>query len=155
MRHILIKSVDEDADGSYSEEEMAAAKAKIEEIEAEWLAGDKTEESFAALAEQYTEDEGSKTNGGLYEKIGMGDMVGDIDAFLFEAGRKAGDTAVLHGNNGSYDGYHLVYFAGEGMLYGLAQAENQMMNEAYAEWESGITESVTAETAWAAKLIGK
>ena len=30
-----------------------------------------------------------------------------------------------------------------------------MMNEAYAEWESGITEAVTAETAWATKLIGK
>lgn len=155
MRHILIKSVDEDADGSYSEAEIAAAKAKIEEIEKEWLAGAKTEESFAALAEQYTEDEGSKTNGGLYEKIGMGDMVGDIDAFLFEAGRKVGDTAVLHGNNGGYDGYHLVYFAGEDMLYGLAQAENQMINEAFSEWESSITADLTAETAWAAKLIGK
>lgn len=155
MRHILIKSVDADGDTKYSEEEMAAAKAKIEEIEAEWLAGDKTEESFAALAEQYSEDEGSKANGGLYETIGKGDMVGDIDTFLFEAGRKVGDTAVLHGNNGSYDGYHLVYFVGEGQLYGLAQAEAQMTNEAYTEWENGITADVTAETAWAARLIGK
>ena len=155
MRHILVKSVDADGDTKYSEEEMAAAKAKIEEIEAEWLAGDKSEESFAALAEQYSEDEGSKANGGLYETIGKGDMVGDIDTFLFEAGRKVGDTAVLHGNNGSYDGYHLVYFVGEGQLYGLAQAEAQMTNEAYTEWESGITADVTAEPAGAFKLIGK
>lgn len=155
MRHILIKSVDEDGDSSYSEEEMAAAKAKIEEIEAEWLASAKTEEAFAALAEQYSEDEGSVANGGLYEKIGKGDMVGDIDTFLFEEGRKVGDTAVLHGNNGSYDGYHLVYFVGEGQLYGLAQAENQMINEAYTEWENGVTADVTAETAWASRLIGK
>ncbi len=155
MRHILVKSVDEDGDGSYSEEESAAAKAKIEEIEAEWLASDKTEETFAALANEYSEDEGSNTVGGLYETIGMGDMVTEIDSFLFEEGRKAGDTAVLHGNNGSYDGYHLVYFVGEGQLYGLAQAESQMLNDAYTEWETGITEGVTAETAWAARLIGK
>lgn len=155
MRHILIKSVDEDADSSYSEEEMAAAKAKIEEIEAEWLASDMTEETFAALANEYSEDEGSNTVGGLYEKIGVGDMVTEIDEFLFAEGRKAGDTAVLHGNNGSYDGYHLVYFVGEGMLYGMAQAETQMINEAYSEWEGTITGDVTAETAWAAKLIGK
>ncbi len=155
MRHILIKSVDADEDGSYSEEEMAAAKAKIEEIEAEWLASAKTEEAFAELANEYSEDAGSNTNGGLYEKIGQGDMVTEINDFLFEAGRKVGDTAILHGNNGSYDGYHLVYFAGEGMLYGYAQAETQMINEAYTEWESSVTADVTAETLWASRLIGK
>ncbi len=155
MRHILIKSVDEDADGTYSEAEMAAAKAKVEEIEKEWEANGKTEEAFAALANEYSEDAGSNTNGGLYEKIGNGDMVPEINDFLFAEGRKVGDTAILHGNNGSYDGYHLVYFAGEGMLYGLAQAETQMMNEAYTEWESSVTADLTAETAWAAKLIGK
>lgn len=155
MRHILIKSVDADEDGSYSEEEMAAAKAKIEEIEAEWLAGDKSEESFAALADAYSEDEGSNTNGGLYEDIGEGDMVTDINTFLFEEGRKAGDTAILHGNNGSYDGYHLVYFVGEGELYGLVQAKTQMVNEAYTAWEEGVTGGLTAETAYGARLIGK
>lgn len=155
MRHILIKTVDADEDGSYSEEEMAAAKAKVEEIEKEWLAGDKTEESFAALAEQYSEDEGSNTNGGLYEEIGEGGMVAEINTFLFEEGRKVGDTAILHGNNGSYDGYHLVYFVGEGELYGLVQAKTQMVNEAYSEWETSITEGLTAETAYGARLIGK
>ena len=155
MRHILIKSVDEDGDGTYSEAEMAAAKAKIEEIAQEWEANGKTEEAFAALADEYSEDEGSNTNGGLYEKIGEGDMVGEIDAFLFEDGRKVGDSAILHGNNGSYDGYHLVYFAGEGMLYGLAQAESTMKEEAYAEWEASFVEGVTAELAGASNLIGK
>lgn len=155
MRHILIKSVDEDGDGSYSEAEMEAAKTKVEEIEAEWLAGDKTEESFAALAEQYSEDEGSNTVGGLYEGIGEGNMVTEIDTFLFEEGRKAGDTAILHGNNGSYDGYHLVYFVGEGQLYGLTMAETQMVNEAYTAWEEGLLEGMTTETAYGYRLIGK
>ena len=155
MRHILVKSVDEDGDGAWSEDEMEGAKAKIAEIEAEWLAGDKTEAGFAELANKYSEDAGSNTNGGLYEKIGKGDMVAEINDFLFAAGRKTGDTAVLHGNNGTYDGYHLVYFVGEGMPYGLAKAETQMVNEAYTAWETALVEGITVEYGMADNLIGK
>lgn len=155
MRHILIKSVDADGDGAYSEDEMAEAKAKIEEIEKEWLAGEQTAERFAELAEQYSEDEGSNTNGGLYEEIGMGDMVTEIDAFLFEEGRKVGDTAIVHGNNGGYDGYHLVYFAGFGDSYHLALAENEKLNEDYAAWEEGVLAKYTVTEGFGMRLIGK
>ena len=55
---------------------MASAAAALEECRklandcyAEWQAGDKTEDSFAALADQYSEDSGSNTKGGLYEDI--------------------------------------------------------------------------------------
>lgn len=156
MRHILVKTVDADEDGTYSEAEMAEAKAKVEEIEKEWLAGDKTAESFAALADQYSEDEGSNTTGGLYEEIGKGTMVTEIDQFLFTAGRKTGDTAILHGNNGSYDGYHLVYFAGEARDYRLTLAESAARETAYGDWETSVTEQYTATTGGMGyNLIGK
>lgn len=156
MRHILIQTVDTDEDGTYSEEEQAEAKAKIEEIEKEWLAGDQTAEAFAALAEKYSEDEGSSTNGGLYEEIGKGSMVEEIDAFLFTEGRKTGDTAILHGNNGSYDGYHLVYFAGAACDYRLTLAESAARQADYNEWETGVTEQYTATTGGMGyNLIGK
>ena len=155
MRHILIKSVDADGDGTYSDAEKAEAKAKIDEIETEWLAGAQTAEAFAALAEQYSEDEGSNTNGGLYEGIGKGDMVGEIDAFLFEDGRQIGDTAILHGNNGGYDGYHLVYFAGFGDSYHLALAENAKMNADYTAWEEGVLAKYTVTEGFGLRLIGK
>lgn len=155
MRHILIKSVDADGDGVYSEAEMAEAKAKIDEIETEWLAGEQTEESFAALAGLHSEDVGSNGNGGLYEEIGKGDMVGEIDAFLFEDGRQIGDTAILHGNNGGYDGYHLVYFAGFGDSYHLALAENAKMNADYTAWEEGVLAKYTVTEGFGLRLIGK
>ena len=155
MRHILIKTVDADGDGAYSEEEMAEAKAKIEEIEAEWLAGELTEEAFAALAEKCSEDEGSNTNGGLYEGIGKGDMVTEINDFLFTEGRQVGDTAVVHGNNGGYDGYHLVFFAGEGESYHLSLVESTKMNEDYAAWEEGVLAKYTLTEGFGKRLIGK
>lgn len=155
MRHILIKSVDEDGDGAWSEDEMNAAKAKVEEIETEWLAGQQTAERFGELAETYSEDAGSNTNGGLYEQIGMGHMVGEIDSFLFAKGRKTGDTAILHGNNGSYDGYHLVYFAGKGESYHLTLAENAMMNADYTAWEESVLAKYTVTDGFGLRLIGK
>ena len=155
MRHILIKSVDEDGDGAWSEDEMNAAKAKVEEIEAEWLAGEQTAEAFAELANKYSEDAGSNTVGGLYESIGKGDMVGEIDSFLFTEGRKTGDTAIVHGNNGSYDGYHLVFFAGEGESYRLTLAKNAKLNEDYTAWEADVLAEYTVTETFGARLIGK
>lgn len=155
MRHILIKAVDEDEDGIYSEEETAAALEKVKEIEAEWLAGEQTAEVFAALAEKYSEDAGSNTNGGLYEDIAKGRMVTEINDFLFTAGRKVGDTAILHGNNGSYDGYHLVYFVGEGRDYRLTAAEEAKVNADYTAWENALVEACTVTNGMGYNLIGK
>ncbi len=115
VRHILVKA-EAAEDGSYSEEAKAAAKARAEEILAEFNAGDRSEDSFAALAEKYSEDAGSNTRGGLYEDIAKGQMVAEFDAFCFE-GHKHGDTGIVYGETGSYAGYHVMYYVGEGGLY--------------------------------------
>jgi len=128
VRHILIR-VEPDADGIYTPEANKAALDRINEIKAEFESGDKTEESFAALAEQYSEDAGSNTNGGLYENIYKGQMVADFDAFCF-AGHKIGDIGVVYGESSSYAGYHLIYFVGEGDLYSNVIADNALVNEA-------------------------
>ena len=90
VRHILVKA-EAGEDGTYSDEAKAKAKARAEEILAEYQAGDKTEESFAALAEKYSEDTGSNTNGGLYENIAKGQMVQEFNDFCF-APHSKGDT---------------------------------------------------------------
>lgn len=126
VRHILVKAVAEE-DGTFTDEAKAEAKAKTEDILAEWEAGEATEESFAALAEQYSEDEGSNTNGGLYEFVEQGTMVAEFNDFCFAEGRKAGDTGIVYGDNGSYAGYHVMYFVGE-----ADPAENQSGREAIA-----------------------
>ena len=154
VRHILIKAVDENGDGAYGEEEMAAAKTKIEEIEAEWNAGQKTEEAFAALAEEYSEDAGSNTNGGLYENIYKGQMVSEFNDFCFAEGRQPGDTGIASYNGANYAGYHLIYFVGEDGLHSLSLAKNSMLTADYTEWENGVIEKYTAETKMGLGIVG-
>ncbi len=50
----------------YTEAEMTAARAEIQSILDAWLAGDKTAESFAKLAEEKSDDANTAANGGLY-----------------------------------------------------------------------------------------
>lgn len=154
VRHILVKTEDADEDGTYSEEELAAAKEKAEALLAEWEAGDKTEESFAAMAEEHSEDEGSKTNGGLYENVYKGAMVQEFNDFCFAEDRAAGDTGIVHGNNGGYDGYHVMYFVGDnGPLHSRTLAKQSLSGEAYEEWETGILEGVTSTVKFGMKLV--
>ncbi len=155
VRHILIKTEDTDGDGSYSQEEMDAALAKIQEVEAEWKAGEQTEEAFAALVEKYSADAGSNTNGGLYEGIYKGQMVEEFNDFCFADGRKTGDTGIVHGSSANYDGYHLIYFVGEGQSHSLTLARNSLVSTAYTEWEEGVLAEVTADTKMGYGLIGK
>lgn len=141
MRHILIETAsEEDEDGNYvyTDEAGEAAKAKIEEIRAEYEA-DPTEDHFAALANQYSEDSGSNTNGGLYENIIHKQMVTNINDYLFDASRVPGDVAVLFGESGYYQGWHLVYYVGEGPVYKDYLAENMLKNADYESYIEALT----------------
>lgn len=153
VRHILVKA-EASEDGTYTEEAKAAAKARAEEILAEFNAGDKSEESFAALAEQYSEDGGSNTNGGLYDSITKGQTVEEFDAFCFAADRKPGDTAVVYGESGSYAGYHVMYYVGEGRLNCDILAENELRNNDTNEWLENITSQYTTSTGFGMKFVG-
>ena len=154
VRHILIKAV-ADENGEYTDEAKAEAKAKAEEILAEYEAGDKTEDSFAALAEQYSEDAGSNTNGGLYENIYKGQMVPEFDAFCF-AGHEAGDTGIVYGDNGGYAGYHVIYFSGEGGLYSESSMRQAELVEQAQPWVDGLVENVTVnKSAFFNMFVGK
>ena len=132
VRHILIKAA-ADENGAYSEEAKAAAKARAEEILAEFEAGDRSEESFAVLAEQYSEDAGSNTKGGLYEDVAKGQMVQEFNDFCF-GGHKPGDTGIVYGESAAYAGYHVMYYVGEGELYSDTIALNDLRSAAEEAW---------------------
>ncbi|MBQ2893674.1 MAG: peptidylprolyl isomerase [Oscillospiraceae bacterium] len=111
VRHILIqpKGGTTSEDGktvTYSEAEWETCRAEAQAILDAWLAGEQTEEAFAALATEKTEDGGSKSTGGLYENVWKGMMVEEFEDWCFDETRKTGDYGLV---KTSY-GYHIMYF---------------------------------------------
>ena len=152
VRHILVKA-EASEDGTYSDEAKAAAKARAEEILAEYEAGTKTEDSFATLANLYSEDGGSNTKGGLYENVAKGQMVEEFDAFLFE-GHKPGDTGIVYGESSSYAGYHVMYYVGEGKLYSNTIAESTLRSEQMEQWMEELLAPYEAAFGSALRRVG-
>lgn len=96
---------------TFSDEAWAAAEAEANELLENWLGGDKTEESFAQMANENTDD-GNDSNGdgekdgGLYTGVTQGQMVEAFENWCFDESRKAGDTGVVK----TEFGYHIMYF---------------------------------------------
>ena len=152
VRHILIKA-EADEEGNYSDEAKAAAKAEAERILEEYKSGEMTEERFAELAKQYTQDEGSIENGGLYENIQKGQMVEEFDKFCFEK-HKAGDTGIVYGESGSYAGYHVMYFVGNGPRCCDYIAENDLKQTAEQEWLESLETANPVKTRFWIRYVG-
>ena len=156
VRHILIKAV-ADADGNYTDKAKEIAKNRAEEILAEFKAGDKSEESFAELAKQHSEDTGSAANGGLYDSVYKGATVEEFDKFCFE-GHKKGDTAIVYGETGTaangYAGYHVMYYVGEGDLYSNLLAKNDLVNSTVKQWLEDIAAELSTVNGWWLRIAG-
>lgn len=112
VRHILIFPEGATSEtirtDTFPEEAWAASEEKAKQILADWEAGEKTEERFAAMAEEHSDDEGSNTNGGLYAGVSQGQMVEAFDSWCFDAGRQPGDFGIVE----TEFGYHIMYFCG-------------------------------------------
>ena len=105
-RHILFSTQDQNTGSDLSDEEIAEKKNQAEDILKQFNEGNKTEESFAALAVKYTEDSGSSANGGLYENIYPGQMVAEFNDWCFDESRQPGDVEIVKTDYG----YHIIYF---------------------------------------------
>lgn len=110
VRHILIMpkggTTDENGVTTYSEEEWEAARVEAQALLDQWKSGDATEESFASLANEHTEDPGSQTTGGLYQGVKKGQMVPEFNDWIFDEGRVFADTDLVKTDYG----YHVMYF---------------------------------------------
>ena len=73
----------------------------------DYLAGDKTEDSFAELAKLHSAD-GNAAEGGIYEDTTLGYMVSEFEDWAMKDGREYGDVGIVE----TEFGYHIMYFIG-------------------------------------------
>ncbi len=139
VRHILFATVDLSTGEALSEEEIAQKKKDAESALKEWQEGDKTEESFAALAVEYSEDTGSNTNGGLYETTLPGTTLKEYDAWIFDDARVAGDVEIVETDYG----YHVMYFVKNNGSYYDTAIRAEM---ASAQFEEEAAELLASDT---------
>ena len=143
VRHILVKFEGGTTDSTtntttYSDEEKEAAKKEAEDILDEWMSGDATEDSFAALANEKSDD-GDGTTGGLYENVYPGQMVSSFNDWCFDSSRKSGNTGIIE----SEYGYHVMYFVGQSdTTYRDYQIENELRSADAQEWYNATVEAV-------------
>jgi len=116
VRHILLMTQGK------TDQEKAAARAKIEGLLAKARAG----ADFAELAKTYSEDPGSKANGGLYENFPRGQMVKSFEdaAFSVPVGQLSGVIETPYG-------YHILKVIDR-------KKETRSFEEARAEIESRL-----------------
>lgn len=124
--HILIEA----KEGTATEDEIAAAKAKAEMILAEYLAGEKTKESFETLGKANTADSNV-----FYNNVTEGKMVQAFNDWIFDETRKEGDTGIVQ----SEYGFHVMYYVGNQMQY-IANAKAAILSETYSEYLKEKTE---------------
>ena len=153
VRHVLFTpkggTTDESGATVYSEAEWAACEAEAQNVMNAWTKGDCDEESFAAMANAYSEDPGSNTNGGLYQDVQRGQMVAEFDAWCFDEKRVPGHYGIV---KTSY-GYHLMYFVDSTPIWEyytrqdlIAERTNAMMTE--------LTESHPVDVDYSAITLG-
>ena len=137
VRHILITEENLDlAEGEKAAE--GAVLLKAQEILNSW---DGTEDGFAALAKEHTQD-GNGEVGGIYEGVSKGQMVSEFEDWCYAEGRKPGDTGIVETSYGQ----HIMYFVGYGDTeYWFTTCEAALASEAYNAWELKLIEGVTAE----------
>lgn len=116
VRHILLLTREK------TDDEKAEIRKKMEGILARARAG----EDFAGLAKEFSEDPGSKENGGLYENFGRGEMVKPFEdaSFSVPVGQVSDIVETTYG-------YHIIKVEGR-------SKESRSLEEVRAEIESSL-----------------
>jgi hypothetical protein len=115
-----------------TDEQKAAAKAEAEQILADYLAGEKTQEAFEKLGEEKTDDSNV-----VYEGVAKGQMVEAFENWIFDEARTAGETGIVE----TEYGYHVMFFIGDGKLAWENTAHSGVLSDLFTDWVEANAET--------------
>ncbi len=163
VRHILARAESTTGEDNKlaapTDEAWADAKARMDEIQAAWDAGDKSEDAFAKLANEKSDD-GDGTTGGLYERSKENDFVPEFNDWVFDASRQHGDVGMVQhsaeeGATSGYYGYHLIYYVGENEPVWMGTVRDTLATAARNEWRDGLIAGYPTAELDGAGYLGK
>lgn len=132
VRHVLISpeggTTDEDGTTTYSDEEWEVCEQNARELMNSWTKGDRSEASFAALAQSASQDPGSASNGGLYQNVREGQMVPEFNDWCFDEKREPGHSGIVKTDYG----YHLMYFVGRTPIWEYYTRQDYILDKSNA-----------------------
>lgn len=155
VRHILIKAAMADGETAPTQDELDAAKAKAQDLLDQWNAGDKTADSFGKLAQEYSDDPGSKDNGGLYSGVARNQFFTAFNDWIFDSAREPGDTTLLENTQSGQQGWHVIYLEKQDQLLWRYTAESALRSADMSTWKQDLETTYPADTVDAAvALVG-
>lgn len=112
VRHILLEppggAKDSEGNMNYTEEEYDRCRQDAQKLLDQWLEEGGGEELFAQYANDYSADEGSNTEGGLYEGLKeTTDILEEFVEWYSDPQRKIGDYGLVRTSRG----YHIMYLS--------------------------------------------
>ena len=143
LRHLLLipKGAEVAADGTVDadEEQWEDCEKKAKNLLANWEQDYKTRvmgenASFAQLANLNSQDTGSQVNGGLYQDIQPGQLIGPLDEWCFDKDRQPEDTAVIRSDLGC----HLVFFCSRSDAARTAAEEILTRSKQLQRWQEAM-----------------
>lgn len=135
------------ADGKVTctEDQWEACRLQAEKLVSSWMKADKgTEAAFANMAHNNSKDTGTGQNGGSLRRITKGQLIPELDSWLFDAQRQSGDAELISTDYGWYIVYYAnstpIWYAEAEDLY-CSEQEAQLIREAMESYPMEVTYS--------------
>lgn len=122
---------------------IVTADGNAETILEEWQEGEATEESFADICDKYNDPSVVSNVGGFMENVQPSAMTEDIEAWLSDSTRKAGDVTAIVPEGDGYS--YVLYYISESDPWWLVSAKNTLLGTAMEAYMEEITADITVE----------
>ena len=137
VRHILVPMDIQEA----TDEDWENLRQQAQDILDQWLAGDATEDSFAALAMEKSEDPGSVNYGGLYQGLTADtSFLTEYKNWYMDESRQPGDYGLVK----TTAGYHVMYYSGSEPIW-YYYCREMLVSEEIAKIENAALKKYEAE----------